>query len=427
MQNRYFSFLLVFLLVSCSEDTNVATFTTSVADFNHSMLIDGFVEPVLTTTITSPVPCDGTIEYLVEDGVYVEEGQVVCIIEWQQMQTQYEQISLSLERAEVGINKTKADLNLQMALLEAQVKTNEANTRIAQMDSLQIAFMSLSQRLIKELELERASIEKARYEKKLASLKVIQQSEIKRLELEIQRFRTNVQTIKERLDALTLKAPRSGLILRSNSPITDSKLNIGDPIWSNFPIATMPKFEQMKVKIRASEADFKSISVNDSVYYTFDAMPGNTGKGIILKKVPMGRPYKRGSTVKFFEIEASIDSVTVMPEPGFTANCRIIIKQEDKVIAIPQIALFDDDSLKIVFVERKKGFEKRQVLTGLSSPNESVITAGLQEGEVITLSKPKPSLVKAFVALPDSLTKKPETPIDSVQNRHRLPLSLVPN
>jgi len=68
----------------------------------------------------------------------------------------------------------------------------------------------------------------------------------------------------------------------------------------------------------------------------------------------------------------------------------------------------------VVFVQRKKGYERRQVLTGLSSPKESVITAGLTDGEIITLSKPKPSLVKERIALPDSLTKKPETPADNI-------------
>jgi hypothetical protein len=237
----------------------------------------------------------------------------------------------------------------------------------------------------------------------MAALKIIQQSDIKKLELEIQRFRMRVATIKEQLDALTIKAPRSGIVIRAINPLTGKKVIIGDPVWSNFPIATMPQFEKMKVKIMASESDFKSISVNDSVYYTFDAMPGNSGTGKILKKAPMGQPYRRGSTVKFFEIEASIDSVLTMPEPGFTANCRIVFKQAENVIFVPQIALFDEDSIKIVFVQIKKGFEKRQVQTGISSPKESIITAGLEEGDVITLSKPKASLIKEMIALPDSV------------------------
>jgi multidrug efflux pump subunit AcrA (membrane-fusion protein) len=390
----------------------VATYTVSQGDFINALLVEGAVEPVLSTTLSSPRNCDGVVQFLVEDGTYVEKDEVVCIIEYQELQNRYDQIMLSLENTEAGLNKTKADLNMQYALLEAQVKTNEADTKIAQMDSLQLLFVSPNQRLIKELELEKASIEKARYEKKLAALKIIQQSEIRKGELEIQRFKLQVQSIKDQLDALTIKAPRSGLAIRPISRRTGKKLQVGDPDWGNSPVVIMPEFKQMKVKIMASETDYKNISVNDSVHYTFDAMPGNAGTGKILKKAPVGQPYKRDGKVKFFEIEASIDSVLVMPEPGFTANCRIILKQSKDVLSVPQIAIFEEDSMKVVFVQRKKGYERRQVLTGLSSLKESVITAGLTGGEIIALSKPTPQLVKEQVALPDSLTKKPETQVD---------------
>ena len=393
-------FLLMF---SCSNDMRISTFTVSNGDFTNSLTVQGIVDPVLSTTLTSPRECDGTVLFLVEDGEYVEEGQVVCIIEYQELQNQYDQVMMDLENAEAGLNKTKADLNMQFALLEAQVRTNEADTKIAQMDSLQIAYVSSNQKAIKELELKRANIEKARYEKKLEALKIIQQSEIRKSELEIQRLKTRVAAIKEQLDALTLKAPRSGMVVRANNPLVGKKLQIGDPVWSNFPIAIMPDFKQMKVMIKAAEADFKYISVNDSVNYTFDAMPNVTGSGKILKKAPVGQPYKQGSTVKFFEIEASIDRVDSMPEPGFSANCQVIIKQVENVISVPQIAIFDEDSIKVVYVQHKKGFERRQVLTDISSLREAIVTAGLTTGEVIALTKPKAGMVKERTALPDSL------------------------
>jgi hypothetical protein len=236
---------------------------------------------------------------------------------------------------------------------------------------------------------------------------------MRRRELEIQRYRNQVQSVKDQLDGLTIRAPRSGLAIRANSRRTGKKLQVGDPDWGSSPLVIMPDFEQMKVKILASESDYKSITVNDSVFYTLDAMPGNKGSGKILRKSPVGQPYKEGAKVKYFEIEASIDSVLTMPEPGFTANCRIILKKERNVVIVPQIAIFEEDSMKVVFVQRKKGYERRQVLTGLSSLRESVITAGLAAGESIALIKPKSQLVREQIMLPDSLTKKPETQVNT--------------
>jgi hypothetical protein len=406
----YTLILISFLIASCSTDTNISTFTVPNGDFTNSMMVEGIAEAVLSTTLIAPNIYDGKIQYIVEDGEQVEEGQVVCIIENMELQSQYDQIMLQLENSEAGLSKTKADLNMQFALLEAQVLTNDADTKIAQMDSLQIEYMSLNQRAIKELELERASIEKARYEKKLDALKIIQQSEIKKLELEIQRFKIRVSSIKERLDALTLKAPKSGMAIRAMNPLTGNKLQVGDPVWANFALVTLPDFSQMAIKIKVSETNFRSININDSISYTFDAMPGNTGSGKITKKTPVGQPVTRGSAVKFFDIEASIDEVSTMPDPGFSANCNIIMKQIENVISIPQIALFDEDSIKVVYVRQNSGFESRQVLTDISSPTKIIISSGLKEGEVIALSKPKASLIKRRTALPDSLFQKPDIP-----------------
>ena len=67
--------LILFLVFSCSLDTNVATYTVLQGDFTNMLMVEGAVEPVLTTTLTSPRRCDGVVQYLVEDGVYVEKDE----------------------------------------------------------------------------------------------------------------------------------------------------------------------------------------------------------------------------------------------------------------------------------------------------------------------------------------------------------------
>lgn len=129
-------------------------------------------------------------------------------------------------------------------------------------------------------------------------------------------------------------------------------------------------------------------------------MPGNQAQGKIIMKSPVGQQYKEGSKVKFFDIEASIDSVDIMPEPGLTANCRIILKQVKDTITIPQIAIFEEDSMKMVYVKKKNGFEARQIKTGLTSSKEAIISEGLFAKEQIGLAKPNPSSIKSKVLLP---------------------------
>ncbi|WP_108822121.1 efflux RND transporter periplasmic adaptor subunit [Dysgonomonas sp. Marseille-P4361] len=399
---------IIFLSCSSKSDENIATYTVSSKNFENTIIIDGFVEPVRTTTLSCPRFVDGVVQFIIEDGNYVEEGEIVCIIEANELQTQYDQLVVNLENSRAQLNTTKATLSSEYAMLEAQVKSNEADAQIAQLDSLQLTYSPDNQRKIKELELEKVSIEKNKYEKKLKSLAIIQQSEIRKQEIEIQRNEQQANSIKERLDQLTIRAPKKGLATRAKSRMTGTKLKVGDNVWNNVPIIIMPEMEEVKIKIMAPEQDYKLINIGDSVQYTFDAIPDNIAWGKIKQRSPVGQPINRDSKVKLFEIEATVDSMITIPDPGFTANCQIWLKQITDTIVIPQIAVFEDDSIRVVYVKKNNKFEKRQVLTGLSSPKEAIITKGLLRGEVVSLTKPDPSSIKNTKLLPDSISKPPK-------------------
>ena len=397
--------ILLLLIVSCSsENKNISTYTVVRKNFESTVIIDGYAEPVQSVTVTCPNRGGGgTVAFLVEDGTWVNEGDIICTIENTSMETRYDQMLTALENAQAGIAKTKANLSLQYTLLEADAKNNEAETQIALLDSARLQYYSPNQRLVRELELQIVGITRHKIEMKLASLANIQKSEVRRLELEINRMTNNVESMKKDLDDLVLKSPKKGLAIRGTNPMTDKKMAVGDVVWNGMPIVSIPEMDKMKMKIFASERDYRYINVNDSVNYMFDALEDNVAWGKILNKMPVGKEVKEGSKVKYFEIDASVDSTLVMPDPGFTATCHITLKQVIDTITIPQIAIFEQDSMKVVYVENNKGFEMRQVLLGESSPKDAVITNGLYLDEIIALSLPKESQIRSKTILPDSI------------------------
>ncbi|MDR1454671.1 MAG: hypothetical protein LBJ01_03375 [Tannerella sp.] len=384
------------------------SYTVMRGEFENTLTIDGYVEPLRSTTANCPPYIEGVVGFLVEDGTYVKEGDVVCIVEVAELQTRYDQMKADHEIEQVNLTKSQADLALRYALLEAEVKTNEAETQIARLDSLQLKYAPPNQVKIKELELQQVAIQKNRFEKKLEALEVIRQSEIKKQELKVQQLANRLQTAKDQLDALTVKAPKDGLAVRATSLMTRKKLQIGDPVWHLMPLVNLPEFAGMKVIIRAPEADYKYISTGDSVIFTFDAMPGNLAYGKIRMKSPVGQQHKENSKVKFFDIEASIDSVLTMPDPGYTASCRVLLKQLTDTLIVPQIAVFEEDSIKVVYVKQGKKFDMQQVQIGISSPKEAVIVSGLQGNEKISLIRPSPSSIRKRLRLStDSTQNKP--------------------
>jgi HlyD family secretion protein len=382
------------LLFSCQshDQSQFSTYTVKATDFEDDLEINGVVEPIQTTSIGCPREADGIITFIVKDGAYVNEGDTVCILEDSNLKKRYDEAVVNLETAKAELEKTKADLALKYALLEAQVKNNAAQTDISNLDSLQFQYSTPNQQIIKRLELRQVAIEKGKLDKKLKSLAIINRSELKQTEFQIQRLTAEIQSSKEQLDGLVIKSPKKGIVSRAQH-YSGRKVQEGDNLWYGMTMVNIPDLSKMKVIITTSEGNYKRISENDLVEYSFDAMPQNKAWGKILKKSPVGKPIKEDSKIKLFEIEATMDSAGIIPGPGLSANCKVILMRVKDTIVIPQIAVFEQDSMQVVFVKNGDNFEMRQVAIGTSSPKSAIVVAGLKVGEKISLVKPSSSLI----------------------------------
>lgn len=389
LKNLIYSSLL--LLISCQQNEGEfhSLYTVTSTDFEDALVADGTVESVNSLTVNCPQGIGGTIVYIVEDGTFVNEGDVVCRIEDPGLATELQDAQTNLEINRANLEKTYADQAMEKAILEAQIQNNEAEKAITSLSEKQLEFSPENQRRIRELELQQSAIQNSRFDKKLRTMKIIQQTEVRRQLMGLQRVEARVKQIEERIASLTLTAPRSGLALRGMNPISDRKFLVGDNAWEGIPMVLLPDMKQMKVRILAPEGVYKRMKIGDKVEYSFDAQPENKAWGTITMKAPVGRPIERNSKVKVFEVEASVDSSLMVPTPGLSAQCKVVLQQVNDTLVVPQIAVFDRDSAKVVYVKSKKGYEIRKVTTAQSSPREIIITNGLKAGESISLSLPE--------------------------------------
>jgi HlyD family secretion protein len=399
-------FQVVLFLSGCGSGGNqpLPAIPVLSVDYVDDIFVNGTVESVSSRTVTIPRQTGGTIIHLVEEGIYVSEGDVICILEDQGLASEYEDMVDRLEQIQAELEKTRADHALELAMLDAQIKNNEAQRAITSLDSAQLQFTPATQRRIKELELQQAAIQSTRYERRLRTVKIVQQTEIRRLQMAIQMWKNRMRRVEDRIASLVITAPSSGLVIRSVSPITGRKYIVGDNAPEGAPVIELPDMDNVKVKLLATETDYKRMKIGDRVEYSFDAIPGSRAWGSITMKAPVGRPIERRSKVRVFEVEASVDSAQVIPTPGMSAIARIILFQLSDTLVVPQLAIFDIDSLKVVYIRDKKGYEERQVVTGLSSPKEAVITAGLRAGEIVSLIKPAERLITRQTMLTDSIS-----------------------
>lgn len=380
---------IVFVSCSSEQEGKHTLYTVQRGAFDDVLQVEGFTESMGSISLTCPPDVDGTIEYLIESGTMVKKGDTLCIIEDVSIEERYDDWQLSLENSYADLEATKANARMELALLEAQVKTNDAETLIAGLDSIQLLYLSPTERRIKELQLEQAAIRRARLTKQLDAQKVILQADIKKIESQISQRERRLESQRKLLESLIICAPKDGLAIRARRWSWSSETwNIGDNVWNGRAVVTMPAIDSVKVLIYAQETEYKRIEVGDSVEYTFDAMPNNRAWGRITRLSPMGLKRTEGSEVKTFEVEASVDSLLQPLDPGLSVNCRIFLQHVPDTLVIPTVCVYQRDSMNVVYVRKGKKYEEREVQLSITTPRSSVVAGGVGEGEQITLIKP---------------------------------------
>ena len=85
-----------------------------------------------------------------------------------------------------------------------------------------------------------------------------------------------------------------------------------------------------------------------------------------------------------FEIKASVsvpDSVTI--RSGYSANAEIVLQEVQNVLTLPESAIQYDGDQTYVYIPAAEGYERRDVVTGLSDGVNIEIKEGLQDGDKV--------------------------------------------
>jgi hypothetical protein len=229
--------------------------------------------------------------------------------------------------------------------------------------------------------------------------------------------KARAQTMSDQVNSLTIKAQRDGIVMRTESPVfaimgpqglgkLGGPIREGSVLFMNTPVLQFPDLSKMQISAEVLEADFKKIDKGQKVLITVDAAKKLVTTGKVNRKSLMGRTAQRysDSKVKFYEIIIDIDSCHSKMKPGLSADCEITLREARDTLFVPTLAIFERDSVKVVYVKGKNNFIPVKVETGLSGSSHTIITGGLKGDEIIALSEPPNSLI----ALKKMNREKPE-------------------
>ena len=134
----------------------------------------------------------------------------------------------------------------------------------------------------------------------------------------------------------------------------------------------------------ADQTEVVQLQENMEADISFDAFPDQDTKGRIIS---IGYVPKEGETGTVYEVKIGLNALTdrdsMKYRMGMTGDATFILKKYPDVLSVPSTYVQEEGNKKFVYKQVKGKPEKTYIQTGAALDTDTIITGGLQEGDVV--------------------------------------------
>jgi multidrug efflux pump subunit AcrA (membrane-fusion protein) len=397
--------LLGYTLFGNTSDEDVAITTKVIkGEFVNEVIISGEAQSTSLKKINGPDDIrkfklrDVKIQDLIPEGSLVKEGDYVGRLDPSEVNEQILDAQLNLETAQSKYTQEQLDTTLTLKQERTAIKDLLFDIQENKLELKQSIYEPPA--TIKKLEINIERLERDLKEK-TEDYKIKEQKAMaKMVEVgtEVSKISKMLEELRSLQKSFTIHSDANGMVTYAKN-WDGSKRKVGSSINMWDPaIATLPDLTKMESKTYANEVDIRKIKKDLPVIIGFDAFPDVTLKGTITNVANVGEE-KRGSDIKLFQVLVNFDENNENVRPGMTTSNRILIHKEEDVLMVPLEAVFSQDSTSFVYAKSGLSIDKREIEMGESNLDVVIIKKGLQENEVVYLSKPEGMEEKGILSL----------------------------
>ncbi|MGH7243260.1 MAG: efflux RND transporter periplasmic adaptor subunit [Phycisphaerales bacterium] len=210
--------------------------------------------------------------------------------------------------------------------------------------------------------------------------------------------------LRQQLDASTVKAPSSGLVVYATSMRrngwggNDGPLQIGRQVYPNELLVVLPDTSEMVASVQVHESLAGDVRPGMVATVKVDAANGKVFQGVVDSIGVLAEsggwrdPDRREYTVKV-KIDGE-DDISLL-KPSMRCEARLTMGRIDNAIAIPVQGVFTDGPVRFVYAQKSGRYERVPIKLGKRSDTFAEILAGANTGRTILLRDPTPSEVLA--------------------------------
>jgi len=369
----------------------VPTLKVSIAPFRVRVTAEGNLSAVRNTPLTAPMKpqMPFTLAWLVEDGTLVEEGEVIARFDASQLEKDRED-GLSDQRISdhrIGSAETNREVNIGKLDRDAEVAAKELEVarEFQSTDNLVYSKMEIVESQI-DTELAETRADHARNSQDIQDQ--LSSAEIDLLSIERRKADIKVQQADEGLAALEVRSPHTGIVMLERD-WRGNPVRVGDTVWPGRPLAKIPDLTEMQAEVFVLEADAGDLGDGQSATVWLEADPGAAHEAILKSIDPMAGRRNRRVPVQYFRTVLALEKTdTGRMKPGSRVHAEITIADFESTITVPRQAVCNVEGKTVIYRWMRGRFIAAEIELGPAAVGRVVVTAGLEDGDLIALRDP---------------------------------------
>ena len=420
-------FIVIFLRISFKEkDARLITAAVKKGDLKITIAEKGVIQPVRSAVLFSIIPGNkAKIIWMVPEGTFVKKDDQIIKFDETPFIENERQYSGDYRQAEIEFKlKIDSEEKIKRQELEIQKKKTKAMLEEQQKVSADMEDLFKSGFITaEELRISKHKLEDYTYDEKMAEMKY--NAAEKSYPLVVDQALNKLSAVRDKLitaqierQASILRAPVDGLVVYNLVPLEGKmrKIQIGDPVWQNQVIASIPEIANMEVILSIPEGRFHQLNIGQDADIKVDAFPDLNIKGKVSQIAVLARSEERGGQIKTFEVKVLLNGSDLRLRPGMTASVTILSDELRNVLIVPHEAVFTEKGKYICYVSKNRKFTAQEVTVGKGNEDFVSITSGLSEGLEVSLMNPtkknsgfEPSVREKETITPSPAEKKKST------------------
>lgn len=387
--------LLAFFVFPKSKNDSIQISTTvSKGPFKVLVYSSGQLEAQNSESINVPAKLQDRdlriyeikITDLIEEGTVVDSGDYVATLDQKAVEEILNNAREDLEQASNSFEDAKMDSNLNLSNYRDQIINAKEQVEEMQIILEESKFESPAIIRKAEMDLDKA---KRKYEQEVKGYTLKERQAISRVErnkIELNQRETRLAKLTDVYHSLVITAPKAGMVIYGKDR-TREKITVGSTVSPfNSMIATLPDLTSMISITYINEIDISKVQKGQKVILGIDAIPEKKLEGEVVSVANIGQPMPK-SDAKVFEVTVRVFGDVSDLKPSMTTSNTIQTAAYPDTLFIPAEAIFENDSMQFVYVDKGNVF-KQIIDLGEQNDNYVIVSKGLNEGDKILLTEP---------------------------------------